>query len=286
MIMAIDRRICGICAWRRDCQKRYRISTDAFLNVNCPDYTRDLSIKEIPINGVEDEKTTMDRMVEQQLKKWRMLIGEGLEVFDYGLEIEKIKGGPVITISREPGSGGSEIARKLAIALSMDLMGGQIIQHVAESARMSRKVIESLDEKEVTMRDTLLNTLFRDRHLWPDEYLQHLTKVIATVGRYGNAIIVGRGANYILPKAGTFRARIVAPLEYRIRHVMEDRKYEKTQAEQYVVKKENDQKAFVRKYFNADVADPKQYDIIINTGSVTIEGGAEAIKVAFEKRKT
>jgi hypothetical protein len=159
--MATDRRICGICAWRRDCQKRYRIATDSFLNVNCPDYTRDLSIKDIPINGVEDEKTTMDRMVEQQLKKWRTRIGEGegLDVFDYGLEMEKVKGGPVITISREPGSGGSEIARKLAKDLSMDLMGGQIIQHVAESARMSRKVIESLDEKEVTLRDTLLNTL-------------------------------------------------------------------------------------------------------------------------------
>jgi cytidylate kinase len=225
----------------------------------------------------------MDRMVEQQLKKWRTRIGEGegLDVFDYGLEIEKVKGGPVITISREPGSGGSEIARKLAIDLSMDLMGGQIIQHVAESARMSRKVIESLDEKEVTLRDTLLNTLFRDRHLWPDEYLQHLTKVIATVGRYGNAIIVGRGANYILPQTGTFRVRIIAPLEYRIRRVMEDRKYEKAQAEQYVVKRENDHKAFVRKYFNADVEDPKQYDIIINTGNVTIAGGAAAIKVAF-----
>jgi len=281
--MATDRRICGICAWRRDCQKRYRISTDSLLNVNCPDYTRDLSIKELPVSGVEDEKTTMDRMVEQQLKKWRTRIGEGegLDVFDYGLEMEKVKGGPVITISREPGSGGSEIARKLAIDLSMDLMGDQIIQHVAESARMSRKVIESLDEKEVTLRDTLLNTLFRDRHLWPDEYLQHLTKVIATVGRYGNAIIVGRGANYILPQAGTFRVRIIAPLEYRIKHVMEDRKIEKAQAEQYVVKTENDHKAFVRKYFNADVADPKQYDIIINTGSVTISGGAEAIKVAL-----
>jgi cytidylate kinase len=232
---------------------------------------------------VEDEKTTMDRMVEQQLKKWRTRIGEGegLDVFDYGLEIEKVKGGPVITISREPGSGGSEIARKLAIDLSMDLMGDQIIQHVAESARMSRKVIESLDEKEVTLRDTLLNTLFRDRHLWPDEYLQHLTKVIATVGRYGNAIIVGRGANYILPQEGTFRVRITAPLEYRIKHVMEDRKIDKAQAEQYVVKKENDHKGFVRKYFNADVADPSYYDIVINTGTVTIEGGAEAIKAAF-----
>ncbi|PKN59808.1 MAG: hypothetical protein CVU53_06345 [Deltaproteobacteria bacterium HGW-Deltaproteobacteria-11] len=285
MIMATDRRICGICAWRRDCQKRYRISTDALLNVNCPDYTRDLSIKELPFNGMEDEKTTMDRMVEQQLKKWRTLIGEGLDVFDYGLESEKIKGGPIITISREPGSGGSEIARRLAMDLSMDLMGGQIIQHVAESARMSRKVIESLDEKEVSLRDTLLNTLFRDRHLWPDEYLQHLTKVIATVGRYGNAIIVGRGANFILPQAGTFSVRIIAPLEYRIKHVMEDRKIERAQAEQYVVKKENDHKAFVRKYFNADAADPKQYDIIINTGNVTIEGGAEAIKAAFKMRK-
>lgn len=284
--MTTDRRICGICAWRKDCQKRYRISTDALLNVNCPDYTRDLSIKEIPINGLEDEKTTMDRMVEQQLKKWRTLIEDGLDVFDYGLESQKIKGGPVITISREPGSGGSEIARRLAKDLSMDLMGGQIIQHVAESARMSRKVIESLDEKEVTLRDTLLNTFFRDRHLWPDEYLQHLTKVIATVGRYGNAIIVGRGANYILQQEGTFRVRIIAPLESRIRNVMDDRKYDRAQAEQYVVKKENDHKAFVRKYFNADVTDPQQYDIIINTGSVTIQGGAEAIKAAFKLRKT
>ena len=284
--MATDRRICGICAWRRDCQKRYRISTDSLLNVNCPDYTRDLSIKELPVNGVEDEKTTMDRMVEQQLKKWRTRIGEGLDVFDYGLETETVKGGPVITISREPGSGGSEIARKLAKDLSMDLMGSQIIQHVAESARMSRKVIESLDEKEVTMRDTLLNTLFKDRHLWPDEYLQHLTKVIGTIGRYGNAIIVGRGANYILPQSETFRVRIIAPMEYRIKYVMEDRKYERAQAEQYVVKTENDRKAFVRKYFNVDVADFKQYDIVINTGSVTIEGGAEAIKVAFKMRKT
>jgi cytidylate kinase len=284
--MSEDRRICGICAWRRDCQKRYRISTDSFLNVNCPDYTRDLSIKEIPLNGLEDEKTTMDRMVEQQLKKWRTLIGEGLDVFDYGLKSEKIKGGPIITISREPGSGGSEIARRLAKDLSMDLMGGQIIQHVAESARMSRKVIESLDEKEVTLRDTLVNTLFRDRHLWPDEYLQHLTKVIATVGRYGNAIIVGRGANYILPQEGTFRVRIIASMENRIRNVMEDRKYDRAQAEQYVVKKENDHKAFVRKYFNADVTDPRQYDIVINAGSVTIQGGVEAIKAAFKLRKT
>jgi cytidylate kinase len=164
-------------------------------------------------------------------------------------------------------------------------MGGQIIQHVAESAKMSRKVIESLDEREVTRRDSWLTALFQDHHLWPDEYLQHLTKVIGTVGRYGNAIIVGRGANYILPQGKTFRVRIIAPLEDRIRYVMEDRGCVKTEAEQYVVKAENDRNAFIRKYFNADVTDPKQYDIVINTAGVTMEGATEAIKAAFKMRK-
>jgi cytidylate kinase len=210
---------------------------------------------------------------------------EGLDVFDYGFEREKAKGGPVITISREPGSGGSEIARKLARDLSMDLMGGQIIQHVAESAKMSRKVIESLDEREVTLRDSWLTALFRDHHLWPDEYLQHLTKVIGTVGRYGNTIIVGRGANHILPQAKTFRARIIAPLEDRIRYIMEDRGCVRTEAEQYVVKTENNRKAFIRKYFNVDATDPKEYDMVINTAGVTIEGATEAIKTAFKMRK-
>lgn len=282
--MPTDRRICGICAWRRDCQKRFRISADAFLNVNCPDYVRDLTIKDRASNGLEDEKMTKDQMVEQQLKKWRGLMEEGLDVFDYGFEREKAKGGPVITISREPGSGGSEIARKLARDLSMDLMGGQIIQHVAESAKMSRKVIESLDEREVTLRDSWLTALFRDHHLWPDEYLQHLTKVIGTVGRYGNTIIVGRGANHILPQAKTFRVRIIAPLEDRIRYIMEDRGCVRTEAEQYVVKTENNRKAFIRKYFNVDATDPKEYDMVINTAGVTIEGATEAIKTAFKMR--
>ena len=198
----------------------------------------------------EDEKTIMDRMVQQQLDKWRKLLDKALK---QGIEIENFKGGPVITISREPGSGGSEIARRLAKALDMDLIGGQIIQHVADSAKMSRRVIESLDEKEVTFRDTLLSSLFGEYRPWPGEYLQHLTRVIGTIGVFGNVIIVGRGANHVLPQEKAFKVRIIAPLEFRIKYFMDDRGYTKAEAEQYVVKTENNRKAFVRKYFNADV---------------------------------
>ena len=109
----------------------------------------------------------------------------------------------------------------------MDLIGGQIIQHIADSAKMSRRVIESLDEKEVTFRDTLLMSLFGENRPWPGEYLKHLTRVIGTIGAFGNVIIVGRGANRILPREKTFKVRIIAPMELRIKYLMEDRGYTK-----------------------------------------------------------
>lgn len=279
--MAVERQICGICAWRRECQKRFKLSSEAFVGSHCPDYTRDLSIKSISANEQEDEKAIMDKMVQQQLDKWRKLLDKALK---HGIEIEKYKGGPVITISREPGSGGSEIARRLAKALDMDLIGAQIIQHVADSAKLSRKVIESLDEKEVTFRDTLLSSLFGEYRPWPGEYLQHLTRVIGTIGVFGNVIIVGRGANHVLPPEKAFNVRIIAPLEYRIKHFMEDRGYTRSEAEQYVIKTENNRKAFVRKFFNADVADPKHYDIVINTGGMTLEAATGAIIAAIKKK--
>ena len=281
--MTVEMHICGICAWRRECQKRFKLEKDSLIGSHCPDYTRDLSIKATVSNEGEDKQTIMDQMVQQQLDKWRKLLDK---VLKQGVKIENFKGGPVITISREPGAGGSEIARRLSKALNLDLIGGQIILHVADSAKMSRKVIQSLDEREVTLRETLLSSLFGENRPWPGEYLQHLTKVVGTIGAFGNVIMVGRGASYVLPRERTFKVRIIAPIELRIKHFMDDRGYTKAEAEQYIVKTENNRKAFVRKYFNADLTDPAHYDMIINTERTSMEGATEAIIVAFSQRRT
>jgi cytidylate kinase len=280
--MAVEMHICGICAWRRECQKKFKISSDGFIGSHCPDYTRDLSIKAAVSEESEDEKIIMDRMVQQQVDKWRKLFDRAIR---QGLKIENFKGGPILTVSREPGAGGSDISRRLAKALGMDLIGGQIIQHVADSAKMSRRVIETLDEREVTFRETLLSSLFGENRPWPGEYLHHLTRVIGTIGIFGNVIIVGRGANFVLPKDRAFKVRIIAPMELRIKYFMEDRGYTKAEAEQYVVKKENNRKAFARKYFNADIADPIHYDMMINTEKISMAAATEAIVVAFHQRR-
>ena len=222
---------------------------------------------------------SLNSMVEEQLTKWKSATMERKAV--------KAKPAPVITISREPGSGGSEIARRLAQELKMDLVGAQIIQKIAESADISAKLIESLDEKQITRRDDWLSSLIETRHLWVDDYLRHLTKVIGTFGKQGNFIIVGRGSQYILPPEDTFRLRFIAAMEVKIQNVMRDFGSSREDAEKYIIKTDSDRRAYLRKYFNADVANPSDYDMVINTGKLGIDGSVETVMAAFAawKRK-
>jgi cytidylate kinase len=214
------------------------------------------------------------KLVEEQLLRWNARAVERKE--------EKAMVGPIITISREAGCGASQIAQKLAKTLGMDLMGGKIIQMVAESAEMSDKVVGTLDEREITRRDDWITSVFETRHLWPDLYLHHLTKVIGTIGRHGNAIILGRGANFVLPQKDTFRVRIIAPEELRIQRALRTTEEE---ARLYVMKTDSDRRAFIRKYFHADVADPSHYDLIINVRVLGVEGAADTIATAFKSWK-
>ena len=213
---------------------------------------------------------SVEQLVEDQLQKWNQ---RGKERKKAG-----IKAGPVITISREPGCGGTKIAKHLAQQLDMDLFGGQIIQKVAESVEMSEKVVKSLDEKEMTKRDDWLTALFETRHLWPDRYLYHLTKVIGTIGRCGNAVILGRGANYILPQQHTFRVRFIAPMDVKLANVLRTTPEE---AKKYILKTESGRQAFIRQYFHADITDPGHYDMVINMGKLSTDGAVDAVKAAF-----
>lgn len=51
--MGTDKRLCSICAWRATCQKRFSVTTDSAGNVHCPDFTRDLAIKDVDIEEAE-----------------------------------------------------------------------------------------------------------------------------------------------------------------------------------------------------------------------------------------
>jgi cytidylate kinase len=210
-----------------------------------------------------------EKIIDEQVKKWEIMRAQ---------KAGKEEGLPVITVSREPGSGGRVVAERIARQLGLDLFHGEIIQEIAESADTSARILETLDEKGLSVLDDWISTLVNRRHLWPDQYLKHLMKVIGTIGKHGRAVIVGRGANFILPREVRFRVRIVAPLDTRVQNVAREFGVSSEVARRRVLRAESDRRAFVRKYFHADITDPVNYDLVINTGTLSIDAAVEAIK--------
>jgi cytidylate kinase len=217
---------------------------------------------------------SLDKIVGEQIANWQRRRVEQKKTDSH-------RPIPCITISRDPGSGGAEVARHLAKDLEMDLVGVKIIQQIAEQADVSEKIITSLDEKGVRLRDSWIDSLFRTRHIWPDEYLRYLSKVVGTIGKQGNAIIMGRGGQFILPPEENFRIRITALREIQIRNVMRSKNVDFETAERYVYRTEADRNAFHCKYFIADWKNPIYYDLIVNTSYMGIEGAVAAVKAAF-----
>ena len=209
----------------------------------------------------------MHQLIEEQVRRWEILKKEKQE--------EKTL--PVITLSREPGSGGKLVARVVADRLGLDLFHQEIINAMAENADTTTRVIRTLDERGLSMIEDWVSAAISERHLWPDEVSRVLMRVIGAIGRHGKAIIVGRGANFVLPPENRFRVRIIAPLELRVTRVAETHAVSKKEAKRHVLRTESDRQAFVRKYFHSDIGDPANYDLILNTGTLSVESAAAAI---------
>lgn len=209
----------------------------------------------------------MHQLIEEQVRRWDLLKKETV----------KANVIPVVTLSREPGSGGKLVAKAVADRFGLDFFHQELITAMAENADTSARVIRTLDERGVSMLEDWVSAAISDRHLWPDEYGQLMMKVIGAIGRHGNAIIVGRGANFVLPAKNRFRVRIIAPLEMRVNCVAKAHGVEKGEAKRHVLRSESERRAFVRKYFHSDICDAANYDMILNMGTLSVASAANAI---------
>ena len=215
---------------------------------------------------------TIPRIIEEQINRWQMLGKE---------HKEEEAAVPAVTISRDPGSGGRIIAAKLAEKLGFHVFYREVLHEMAKSAEVSEYLLESLDEKGHSVLEDWISSLVYERFLWPDQYLQHLMKVVGTIAKHGRAVIVGRGANFILPPGRQFRVRVTAPQKLRIERVAREFNISQDQAKRRVIRTESERKAFIRKYFNSDIADPVNYDLILNSEILSIDHAVNLISAAL-----
>jgi hypothetical protein len=166
--------------------------------------------------------------------------------------------------------------------LKVEVFHQEVLHEMAKRAEVSEQMLATLDERGQSILEDWISSLVYDRYMWPDEYLQHLMNVIGTIGKHGRAVVVGRGANFILPPEQRFRVRVTAPRKLRIQNVARDFNLTEDEAKRRVIKTESDRKAFIRKYFNADIADPDNYDLIVNTGTLSVDDATKVIAGALE----
>jgi cytidylate kinase len=218
---------------------------------------------------MKSNKISVEKFIKDQLRKWESMYSQ--EDKKYEVQI------PVITVSGEPGSKGSIVAEGIARRLEFDLFNRDIIKEISKSVKMSTAVIETLEKERLSGVEDFISSLVRDQYLHPDLYLEHLMKVVSTIGKHGRAVIVGRGANFILPSESRFSVRVVAPFEVRVQNIANMFGTSLELAKQRVIRRESRRRAFIRHSFNADVRDPLNYDLAINTGKLNTEAAVEAV---------
>ena len=218
------------------------------------------------------EKVSIKQFVNDQVKKWERMYAQA------GRQAESRL--PTITLSMEPGSGGTLLAQQIADRLEFDLFNRKIVEEIAKSAEIRATVIETLEKDRLSGIEDFIASLVKDYYIHPDLYLEHLFEVVSTIAKHGRAVIVGRGANFILPPAEIFAVRVIAPLNIRIDNVARHFQVTSEEAKRRVIRRESRRQAFIRHSFNADIANPIHYNMTVNTGKMSIAAAVEAVIAA------
>ena len=200
-----------------------------------------------------------------------------------------------ITISREYGSGGGEIAARLARQLGWHLIDHEVVVRVAQELGVTESEAAYYDERGEGMLARILSSF---QMIQPSvlvgtppmalttdasEYHEARRRVIDAAVATGHAVIVGRAAQVLLAnRRDVLHIRIVAPLDLRIAYVMQREQLDSATARTRTLSKDRDRTRFLQEQHHISPEDPHLYDLVINTAVLDLDSAIELIKRSLE----
>jgi cytidylate kinase len=182
----------------------------------------------------------------------------------------------IVTIEREYGSGGGEIAHLLATQLGWKLWDQLLTEEIARLANCPKAVVEVREERNDPLYYRLFKSFLRGSYegsinahklnLVDSESILKITeRVVQHAAKSGNSVIVGRGAQHFLRnRQDTLRVFLYAPRENKVRRLLARGKSE-AEAQQLVDTVDRERADFIQKYFNVEWPDRAVYHSMINT---------------------
>jgi len=191
-----------------------------------------------------------------------------------------------ITISRQFGAGGITLGQMVAKRLGYTFFDNEIIQMVAQKAKVSTQWVQSM-EKEAggkvqrfisgLVSRSFIDRILDERHGYIDEeiYVDLLHEIIGKIAVEGNAVILGRGSQFILKDADdTFHVLLVADREYRVRFMEEKYELFTKHAINTVNAEDRRRSNLYRKFGLEDYDSPSHYHLVLNTRRVSLDDAA------------
>jgi cytidylate kinase len=177
---------------------------------------------------------------------------------------------PVITLSRQLGSQGDEVAAAVAQRLGLRLVGREAINRAAREAGAPEVALAAIDEL------GLLGV--RPGRAAIRSYREKIADVVEEMAADGQLLLVGRGGQVILAgHPGVLHVRIIAPREARIQYVSQSSGIGVDAATARVEASDRARADFVKRYYGVDQGDPELYDIVLNMAQLDVETATDLI---------
>jgi cytidylate kinase len=196
----------------------------------------------------------------------------------------------IITISRQYGAGGSEVARRVADALDWRVVDNELIDRVASRAGLPAEEVARREERAPGFVERLTRALARsspesfpapaDKAPEPEEAtLVRITEtVVAELAAEGRVVLVGRAGPAVLrAEHAALHVKLVAPEKFRLQRIIAEGRSAAGEAERVMRDSDANRARYLKQYYGLDWSDPTNYHIVLNTGLLGMEGAGELI---------
>jgi hypothetical protein len=189
-----------------------------------------------------------------------------------------------IAISREAGARGGTIGRRVGRKLGWQVYDQEMLDYVVQDGIIQPGFSEGLSESAVRWVEERVQTLVASGLEMPPAVV-HMTRVALALAAQGHALLIGRGAGFLLPRPSTLHVRLVAPLEDRIAYMAQWLRLTEEEARQRVKLRDQRRAEFLTTYLRRQPGEVHGYDLIVNTSTFGEEASTELIVQAARAKE-
>lgn len=191
---------------------------------------------------------------------------------------------PIIAISGDHGALREHVARRVAGTLGFGYWDREILHQLSREGHIPESLLEPLDEHRVNRwAEAFAGFRLRSSPRSAD-YVRVLRSFVQELAQTGRAVIVGRGVRFLLHPVDGFRVHVSAPFDSRVKAVMSAHHLDEIEAKKRIETVDAERAAYIAELFGGDVHGLDDLDLVVNTGTLSIQLAASTIVDAYRRR--